>query len=187
MRTKVRLLRQSLVQLDDADLLPRERERLVTRIRSLLTGPLADRPLRPRRPSVLEEVEVGLYFAATLWEVAPDHLRGARPGAGEDLSRGRVPPPSLPRLRILDRRRPGRQPVRERRGDRATLLRMRAAAVDAHLAQCRLLFDELTTSERQVAVSAELRQAVEQRACGYPRGRSRSWSPFRRTRPTADS
>ena len=71
-RTKVRLLRQSLVQLDDAELLPREQERIVTRIRSLLTGLWQTDLIRPRRPSVLEEVEVGLYFAATLWEVAPD-------------------------------------------------------------------------------------------------------------------
>ncbi|HEY9593553.1 MAG TPA: phosphoenolpyruvate carboxylase, partial [Spirochaetia bacterium] len=34
-RTKVRLLRQTLVQMDDAELLPRERERAVARIRSL--------------------------------------------------------------------------------------------------------------------------------------------------------
>ncbi len=51
---------------------PRERERIVTRIRSLLTGLWQTDLVRPRRPSVLEEVEVGLYFAATLWEVAPD-------------------------------------------------------------------------------------------------------------------
>ena len=59
----------SLVLLDDEGLLPRERERLVTRIRSLLTGLWQTELIRPRGPSVLEEVEVGLYFATTLWEV----------------------------------------------------------------------------------------------------------------------
>ena len=38
---------------------------------SLLTGLWQTDLIRPRRPSVLEEVEVGLYFAATLWEVIP--------------------------------------------------------------------------------------------------------------------
>ncbi len=167
-RTKVRLLRQSLVQLDDAELLPRERDRIVTRIRSLLTGLWQTDLIRPRRPSVLEEVEVGLYFAATLWEVAPDiyaeldrALRKIYPGSAFRL------PPFLGFGSWIGGDRDG-NPFVSARVTEMTLLRMRASAVDAHLARCRLLFDELTTSERQAAVSWELRQAVENRVREFP-------------------
>jgi phosphoenolpyruvate carboxylase len=167
-RTKVRLLRQSLVQLDDAELLPRERERIVTRVRSLLTGLWQTDLIRPRRPSVLEEVEVGLYFAATLWEVAPDiyaeldrALRKIYPGSDFRL------PPFLGFGSWIGGDRDG-NPFVSAHVTELTLLRMRASAVDAHLARCRVLFDELTTSELQAAVSPELRQAVDRRVQEYP-------------------
>ena len=167
-RTKVRFLRQSLVQLDDADLLPRERERVITRIRSLVTGLWQTDLVRPRRPSVLEEVEVGMYFAATLWEVAP--------GLYADLHRAleRIYPahefhlpPFLSFGSWIGGDRDGNPFVSAGVTER-TFVRMRAAAVEAHLARCALLFDELTSSEQQVPVSAELRAAVEKRAHEYP-------------------
>jgi phosphoenolpyruvate carboxylase len=70
-RTKVWRLRQCLAELDRAELLEREREFLEARARSYLTELWQTDLMRPRRPTVLEEVEVGLYFAATLWEVVP--------------------------------------------------------------------------------------------------------------------
>jgi phosphoenolpyruvate carboxylase len=162
-RTKVRLLRQSLVLLDNGDLLPRERERLQTRMLSLLTGLWQTDLIRPRRPSVLEEVEVGLYFAATLWEVIPiiySELKRALekiyPGTGFRL------PPFLNFGSWIGGDRDGNPHVSTDVTAR-TLLRMRAAAVEAHLAQCNLLFEELTSSEREVAVSPELRAELDRR------------------------
>ena len=167
-RTKVRLLRQSLVLMDDEGLLPRERERLVTRIRSLLTGLWQTELIRPRRPSVLEEVEVGLYFATTLWEAAPNifgeltrALEKTYPDAAFRL------PPFLDFGSWIGGDRDGNPHVSSR-VTMETLLRMRAAAVDAHLAQCRLLLDEITSSEREVAVAAELHQALARRLEGNP-------------------
>ena len=167
-RTKVRLLRQSLVQLDDADLLPRERERIVTRIRSLLTGLWQTDLIRPRRPSVLEEVEVGLYFAATLWEVAPEIY------AELDRALGKIYPgfpfhipPFLGFGSWIGGDRDG-NPFVSARVTELTFMRMRSAAVEAHLARCRLLFDELTTSERQAPVSRGLGEEVERRAGEHP-------------------
>jgi phosphoenolpyruvate carboxylase len=167
-RTKVRLLRQSLVALDDADLLPRERERIVTRIRSLLTGLWQTDLVRPRRPSVLEEVEVGLYFAATLWEVAPEIY------AELDRALGKIYPGSSFRLppflgfgSWIGGDRDG-NPFVSARVTELTLVRMRRAAAEAHLTRCRLLFDELTPSEKQAPVSEELSQAVERRGREYP-------------------
>jgi phosphoenolpyruvate carboxylase len=170
-RTKVRLLRQSLVQLDDADLLPRERERIITRIRSLLTGLWQTDLIRPRRPSVLEEVEVGLYFAATLWEVAPDiyadldrALAKIYPGTAFRL------PPFLGFGSWIGGDRDG-NPFVSSQVTEATLMRMRAAAVDAHLSRCRILFDELTTSDLQADVSDALHGELQRRTAEFPETR----------------
>ena len=167
-RTKVRLLRQSLVLLDDTDLLPRERERLLTRMRSLLTGLWQTDLVRPRRPSVLEEVEVGLYFAATLWEVIPviyselkRSLEKIYPGNAFRL------PAFLSFGSWIGGDRDGNPHVSTEVTAR-TLLRMRAAAVEAHLAQCRLLFEEITSSEREIAVSEELHKALAARLAEQP-------------------
>jgi phosphoenolpyruvate carboxylase len=167
-RTKVRLLRQSLVQLDSAELLPRERDALVTRMRSLLTALWQTDLIRPRRPSVLEEVEVGLYFASTLWEVTPAifaelkrALDKVYPGSSFRL------PPFLEFGSWIGGDRDGNPHV-SAAVTAQTLLRMRGAALDAHIAQCRLLFEELTTSEREAAVSWEMRQALERRVREFP-------------------
>ena len=167
-RVKVRLLRQCLVLLDDEQLLPRERERLITRMRSLLTGLWQTELVRPRRPSVVEEVEVGLFFASTLWEVTPviyGELERALgkifPGAAFRL------PPFLSFGSWIGGDRDGNPHVSAGVTGQ-TLLRMRAAAVDAHLEQCALLFDELTSSMREVGVSTELLQALEARVRDIP-------------------
>ncbi len=166
-RTKVRLLRQSLVQLDDVELLPRERERLVTRMRSLLTALWQTDLIRPRRPSVLEEVEVGLYFAGTLWEVAPtiyaeltQALEKVYPGSDFRL------PAFLGFGSWIGGDRDGNPHV-SAAVTAQTLMRMRGAALNAHLLQCAHLFEELTTSEREAPVSRELRQALERRVREY--------------------
>ena len=167
-RTKVRLLRQSLMNLDDADILPRERERTVAGIRSLVTGLWQTDLVRPRRPSVLEEVEVGLYFAATLWDVAPGiyaeldrALRKIYPGEEFAL------PPFLSFGSWIGGDRDGNPHVNAR-ATALTFARMRSAAVSAHLSRCRQLFDELTSSEQQAPVTSALRDVVEQRMELFP-------------------
>ncbi len=167
-RTKVRLLREYLVQLDDAELLPRERDHVITQIRSLLTGLWQTDLIRPRRPSVLEEVEVGLYFAATLWEVAPAiHAELARalqkvyPDAAFRI------PPFLGFGSWIGGDRDGNPNVSADVTER-TLLRMRASALEAHLARCRLLLEQLTTSEKQAAVSDALHAALDARLRAFP-------------------
>jgi phosphoenolpyruvate carboxylase len=174
---KVRLMRQYLAQLDDAELLPRERDRLVTRMRSLLTSLWQTDLVRPRRPSVLEEVEVGLYFAATLWEVAPTiyseldrAMRKVYPGIAFRI------PPFLQFGSWIGGDRDGNPNVSAEVTAR-TLLRMRASVVDAHLVQCRLLMNELTTSDRQVPVSPELCDEVRKRMADFP-DVSRRLEPF---------
>jgi phosphoenolpyruvate carboxylase len=166
-RTKVRLLRQALVRLDDAGLLPRERERISTDMRSLLTELWQTDLIRPRRPSVLEEVEVGLYFAATLWEVTPS-IYAELKRALDKVYPGTVfrLPPFLGFGSWIGGDRDGNPHVSAEVTSQ-TLLRMRGAALEWHLAQCGRLFEELSTSEREAAVSGELRQALERRVKEY--------------------
>jgi phosphoenolpyruvate carboxylase len=167
-RTKVRLLRQSLALLDDAEILPREKERLVNRIRSHLTGLWQTELIRPRRPSVLEEVDVGLYFASTLWDVHPlilgeleRALEKTYPGVRFTI------PPFLDFGSWIGGDRDGNPEVSSTVTEQ-TLLRMRGAVVDAHIARCRQLFDELTSSAREVPVSGQLRQTLERRLRDFP-------------------
>ncbi len=167
-RTKVRLLRECLVKLDDAELLPRERDQVVMQIRSVLTGLWQTDLIRPRRPSVLEEVEVGLYFAATLWEVAPAiyaeltwALQRVYPDAAFRI------PAFLGFGSWIGGDRDGNPNVSAAVTEH-TLLRMRTAAVAAHLDQCRLLQEELSSSATQAAVSDSLRAALEARLRDFP-------------------
>ncbi len=167
-RAKVRFLRQTLQAMDTGDLLPGERERLVTRVRSLLTGLWQTDLVRPRRPSVLEEVEVGLYFLATLWEITPvlyaeleRSLAKIHPGVPFH------PPAFLTFGSWIGGDRDG-NPAVTAQVTTATLQRMRRSAVEAHLAQCRLVFDELTSSEREIGTTPELRKVLQERLERFP-------------------
>ncbi|MCA9796293.1 MAG: phosphoenolpyruvate carboxylase, partial [Candidatus Eremiobacteraeota bacterium] len=117
--------------------------------------------LRPRRPTVLEEVARGLYFMRTLWEVVPVLY--------DDLARA------------LDEAYPGqnfRLPTFLRfgswmGGDRdgnpfvtalvtlQSLELLRQAALKNHLRTCRELFGHLTQSSVRVKFSPELRAALD--------------------------
>lgn len=70
-REKVRDLRDHLHELDSPDLLPRENQRLMQRAYADLLALWQTEPFRERRPTVLEEVQRGLFFMGTLWEVIP--------------------------------------------------------------------------------------------------------------------
>lgn len=70
-RSKLRRMRQALQELDRPDLLPRESERCLARLRADLTVLWQTEFLRPTRPTVLEEVERGLSIMPRLWEVLP--------------------------------------------------------------------------------------------------------------------
>ena len=162
-RGLVRRMRQTLERMDDGELLPRDRERLVTLLRSSLTSLWQTELVRPRRPVVSEEVEVGLSFAGTLWEVVPLIYRDLHGALGRSYPQSpfRIPP----FLRFgswIGGDRDGNPNVTAE-VTAWTLLRMRRAAAEAHLGQCRRLFDVLTTSALEVPVSAGLRAALQRR------------------------
>ena len=71
-------MRKALRELDEKQLLRRERHDLLSRIRSDLMCFWETETVRPRRPSVLDEVGRNLVVAETLWEVAPRLVRDLR-------------------------------------------------------------------------------------------------------------
>ncbi|MEW6278451.1 MAG: phosphoenolpyruvate carboxylase [Candidatus Eremiobacterota bacterium] len=79
-RRKLRCIRERMQELDSNDLLEPERRRLERSILTELLTLWQSDPVQDRRPTVLEEVERGLYFQNTLWSVIPhlfDDLRRA--------------------------------------------------------------------------------------------------------------
>ena len=167
-RALVRRLREVLGRMDDEQLLPRDRERLIAVLRSTLTSLWQTELVRPRRPSVSEEVEVGLSFASTLWQVIPriyrdlqGALRKSYPGFPFLI------PPFLRFGSWIGGDRDGNPNVTAE-VTASTLVRMRRAAAEAHLAQCRRLFDVLTSSSLETPVSQDIRNALEQRARLHP-------------------
>jgi len=167
-RGLVRRMRSALARMDDGDLLPRDKDRLVALLRSSLTSLWQTELVRPRRPSVSEEVEVGLSFASTLWEVVPLIYRDLA-GALERSYPGfafRIPP----FLRFgswIGGDRDG-NPYVTAEVTASTLVQMRRTAAEAHLEQCRRLFDVLTTSSLEAAVSTDIRQALHHRIKEHP-------------------
>ncbi len=167
-RGLVRRMRRALEQMDDEGLLPRDRDRLVTLLRSSLTSLWQTELVRPRRPSVAEEVDVGLSFASTLWEVVPLIYRDLH-GALQ-RSYPEFPfhiPPFLRFGSWIGGDRDGNPNVTAE-VTAHTLMRMRRAAAEAHLGQCRRLFDVLTSSSLETPVSKEIRAALDGRVRRHP-------------------
>ena len=160
LRVKLRRMRQALEELDRSDLLPRERLKLETRIRTELAILWQSDFLRPSRPTVLQEVKRGLTVAPRLWEVIP--------GIYSDLRRA------------LKTCYPGHTfqiPVFLKfgswiGGDRdghphvtfdvtaQTLVWLRNAAIQAHLQCCRQVLEFLSFSENEVPVAPALKQQL---------------------------
>ncbi|HVO39727.1 MAG TPA: phosphoenolpyruvate carboxylase [Spirochaetia bacterium] len=162
-RGLVRRMRETLARMDDDQLLPRDRDRLVTLLRSSLTSLWQTELVRPRRPSVPEEVEVGLSFSGTLWEVIPLIYRDLQGALERNYPRGVFHLPAFLRFGSwIGGDRDGNPNVTAEVTAR-TLRRMRRVAAEAHLGQCRRLFDVLTSSALEVSVSTGLRGALEGR------------------------
>ncbi|HUZ18242.1 MAG TPA: phosphoenolpyruvate carboxylase, partial [Spirochaetia bacterium] len=179
-RVKVRHLREYLAALDRENLLPREQEHILTQIRTYMTGLWQTDLLRARRPTVLEEVDLGLYFTSTLWSVIPSLYRDTRralersfPGADH------LVPAFLHVGSWIGGDRDGNPHVTAEVSERA-FIALRRASVQAHLEQCRRVFDSLSPSVLQVPASEPLRIALDRAIERYPQTLERiePLSPF---------
>lgn len=159
-REKLARMRDYLQQLDREDLLPREHNRLKSLLRTELTVLWESEFLRPRRPTVLQEVERGLAFAPKLWVVTSqifDSMRSALeeyyPGEPFEL------PVFLSFGSWVGGDRDGHPDVTSEI-TAETLRRHRGFALSLHLDYCRRMAAFLTISERESPASLEVKWAL---------------------------
>ena len=159
-RNALRRLRRDLIDLDRRDLVPRERRRLVRRIQTDLASLWETDPIRPRRPTVIEEVRRGRYVAEELWDVVPAIYRTFRLALqraypGHDLRPGTF-------LRFgswIGGDRDGNPYVTTDVTAR-TLAMFHEAAVEKHIGECRRLTTILSISDKRHRMSDALVDAL---------------------------
>jgi phosphoenolpyruvate carboxylase len=167
-RSLLRRMRQVLQELDRTDLLPRERERLETRIRTELTVLWQTDFLRPSKPTVLQEVQRGLSITPRLWEVVPQVYESMRRALAVQF-------PNVP-FRVPVFLRFGSWMGGDRDGNpnvttqvtRETLLLLRQMAIQQHLATCATMFEHLSISEREIDGEASLASQLQAAATEWP-------------------
>ena len=160
LRVKLRRMRQAMEELDRSDLLPRERLKMETRIRTELAILWQSEFLRPSRPTVLQEVRRGLTVAPRLWEVIPGiygdlrrALKTCYPGTEFRI------PVFLQFGSWIGGDRDGHPHVTFDVTAR-TLVWLRNAAIQAHLTCCRQVLEFLAISENEVAISSPLQEKL---------------------------
>ncbi|MEM6333491.1 MAG: phosphoenolpyruvate carboxylase [Planctomycetota bacterium] len=167
-RATLRRLRNDLIDLESDDLLPRERDRLLHRIRTDLACLWETDSLRPAKPTVLEEVDRSLFVADTLWAVVPDLAAAARAALRRVYPEDRfAAQPSLRFGSWIGGDRDG-NPFVTADVTRQTLLHLRRAAVDRHLRDCAELLSTLTLSSAYHAVSPALDAAIAAGRDAFP-------------------
>ena len=135
---------------------------------ALLTSLWQSDLVRPQRPTVLAEVDRGLFFAGNLWDDVPILCRELR-----EAMVSAFPGQTFPRPRFLQF---GTWIGGDRDGHpdvtvdvtEETLRRLRAAAVSRHLERCGEMRAVLTTSIRQSETDGPLMQRLEEVTAKWP-------------------
>lgn len=159
-RLTLRRLRDDIMDLDRSDMLHRERDELVRRIRSDLDCLWETDTLRPSKPSVLEEVDRSLFVIDSLWEVVPQLCYSTRRALKLAY------PENTPTLPVVVRF--GSWIGGDRDGNpfvtpdvtRQTLTRLRGAIIDKHIEQCRHLARVLSISDKHHPASDAVRGII---------------------------
>jgi phosphoenolpyruvate carboxylase len=164
-RAKLRRMREYIRELDREDLIPRERRDLEGRLRTEISILWQTDFLRPRRPTVLEEVDRCLSIAPRIWSVVPRIYESLRRALEENYPGHAFNLPVFLRF--------GSWVGGDRDGHpdvtvditAATLKRMRQRALSLHLTECRRIYDFLSLSTRGMtippALEARLHEALE--------------------------
>ena len=160
-RSKLRRLRTSLADLDRADLLPRERDQLLAAVASELRVLWQTEFLKPAKPSVANEVDRGLSILPRLREVVPQVCRAMRRALAEEYPGH---PFTIPTFLSFGSWMGGDRdgnPFVTAEVTAATLCKLRNAAIEIHLDECRRLFDYLTVSLTCTSGAAALATKLE--------------------------
>jgi len=158
-RGKLRSLR-GLLNDSDLDQLPKERERTLRLIRAELAKLWQTDFIRPWRPSVMQEVQRGLSIKPVLWDVLPQILREFRNSLTEAYSKNNLQLRSCVKFGSwIGGDRDGHPDVTTEITEQ-TIVWLRQAALDFHLAACGELFNSFTLSQRQVRLGDSLPNAI---------------------------
>lgn len=118
--------------------------------------------VRPGRPPVMSEVSRGVYFASTLWDVVPQTYHELRMALQTAYPQHRFEiPPFLSFGTWIGGDRDG-HPFVTAGITQKTLARLRRAALEGHLAECRKLHNQIVMSDQQVPSDQILRDRIEQ-------------------------
>ncbi len=167
-RAKLRRMRQSLQALDRDDLLPRERAGHESDLRTELAILWETEFLKPERPTVLDEVDRGLSIMPRLWEAVPQVHESLRRGLAATFPGHAFRVPAFLTFGSwMGGDRDG-NPFVTAAVTEQTLVRLRSAAIEAHLGWCTRLHEMLTTSLREAGAAEPLERRLESFAAAWP-------------------
>ena len=167
-RAKLRRMRQYLIELDRADLLPRERKQLSQQLETELTILWQSEFVRPTRPTVLQEVERGLSISPRLWEVVPQVYAALRVALQSNYPGHEFELPVFLRFGSwMGGDRDGNPNVTAEVTAK-TLLWLRESAIEQHLAQANKMFDFLSISGREIDADEALHQGLSAAVANWP-------------------
>jgi phosphoenolpyruvate carboxylase len=162
-RQLLRRIREQLPALEDADATRIERQLLAD-----LTVLWQSDLVRPQRPPVMSEVSRGVFFASTLWHVVPDIYRELRDSLAEYYPHHRFEVPCFVRFGSwIGGDRDG-HPFVTAEVTRKTLWRLKRAALENHLSECREMLGRLVMSDQQVAPDEPLIERIRTAAAQWP-------------------
>lgn len=158
--SKLRRIAQNLNDLHMRDLLPAERQQVLTHITAEITALWATDHSRTAQPKVEDEVKTGLYyFDITLWQVLPQIYEAMRQALAEAYPSLTPPPRFLTFGSWIGGDRDGNPNVTA--NVTAETLRLhRGLAVEQHRATARQLDRSLSVSDQLVDVSEKLKEAL---------------------------
>jgi phosphoenolpyruvate carboxylase len=167
-REKVRDLRGHLHDLDDPDLLSRERTRLERLVKADLTGLWQTEFVRFRRPSVLEELDRSLFFAGNLWQVVPELLRELDDALDTQFPGHDFGGPTPVRFATWVGGDRDGNPNVTAQVTRKALQRLRDEALSRHIEQARRTRRNLSMSARKAGSSRDLLDAIHDAKKRWP-------------------
>lgn len=154
-RSKLRKLRELLGELDSQPFLPRQ-DRILDQIRAELAKLWKTEPIRPMRPSVMEEMHRAMSFKPTLWEIIPQVARDLRVSLQRTFPNCHSPAGAVIRFGSwIGGDRDGHPGVTAE-VTRQAFSWLRETALEFHLNTCRQLFDALSLSQRHMPRASSL-------------------------------
>lgn len=118
--------------------------------------------VRPDRPPVMSEVSRGVYFASTLWDVVPQTYNDLREALATAYPKHHFEIPGFLSFGTwIGGDRDG-HPFVTADITQKTFMRLRRAALEGHLSECRQIYNQLVMSEQQVPSEKELQHRLKE-------------------------